>query len=291
MLYLRKTFGYEHPLEEARVALVGIPWDSTQTGMTVRHGPLFIREAIRNLPGFSPRDRSNPFESMKFADLGDVEVVPGSWDLTREAIEDTVRHILDTNPSCLPVFLGGEHLITLPIVNLLASHHKSLTVVHLDAHRDLMPEWMGNPFSHITWAHHTVSNKNISLVQLGVRSWNREEEPSISMVSETLEGLDGPVYLTVDLDVLDPSHAPEVGTPEPGGMSPQELFGIVRKVASSNLVGMDIVECASARVGTQTANLAAGIFREALLALEGVALEGVGPEKPEPKEQSHEEGK
>lgn len=267
MLYLRKTFCYEHPLEEARAALVGIPWDSTETGMPVRFGPLFIREAIRSLTGHDPGTRTNPFESLKLTDLGDVEVVPGSWKLTREAIEDTVRHILNTNPRTIPVFLGGEHLITLPVAELLAGHHKSLTVVHLDAHRDLMPEWMGNPFSHITWAHHAVSNKNIRLIQLGVRSWNKEEEASISRVSETLEGLEGPVYLTVDLDVLDPSHAPEVGTPEPGGMNPQELFRTVREVSSKGLAGMDIVECASQRVGTRTATLAANVFREALLGI------------------------
>lgn len=268
MLYLKKTFSYEHPLEESRVALVGIPWDSTQTGQPVRFGPMFIREAIRNIPGFSPRDRSNPFGSLKLTDLGDIDAVPGSWELTRKAIEDTVQHVLVTSPSCIPVFLGGEHLVTLPIVELLANHHKSLTVVHMDAHRDLMPEWMGNPFSHITWAHHAVSNKKISLVQLGVRSWNEAEEESIPKVRETLEGLDGPVYLTVDLDVLDPSHAPEVGTPEPGGMSPDELFSIIRKASSHDLVGMDIVECASQSVGTRTANLAAGAFREMLVSIE-----------------------
>jgi agmatinase len=128
-----------------------------------------------------------------------------------------------------------------------------------------MPEWMGNPYSHITWAHHAVSNKKIKLVQLGARSWNKEEEPLIGRVSDTLEGIRGPVYLTLDLDVLDPCHAPEVGTPEPGGMSPEELFRILRKVSGMNLVGMDIVECASQRVGTRTALLAANLFKKILV--------------------------
>jgi agmatinase len=267
MLYLRKTFCYEHPLEEARVCLVGIPWDGTETGMPVRFGPLFIREAIRELPGFDPGTGRNPFKEIKFTDLGDVEIVPGSWSLTREAIEDTVKHILEVNPRALPVFLGGEHLITLPVVERLAEFHRGLTVVQVDAHRDLMPEWMGNPYSHITWAHRAVSNKLVRLVQIGARSWNMEEEPLISKVGENLEGLDGPVYLSLDMDVLDPGHAPEVGTPEPGGVSPQELFGIVRRVSGMGLVGMDIVECASRSVGTQTATLAARVFREALLGL------------------------
>ncbi len=267
MLYLRKTFCYEHPLEEARVCLVGIPWDGTETGMPVRFGPLFIRGAIRELPGFDPGTGKNPFREVKLTDLGDVEVVPGSWDLTGRAIADTVKHIMEASPGVLPVFLGGEHLITLPVVEGLAGFHKGLTVVQVDAHRDLMPEWMGNPYSHITWAHHAVSNKMVRLVQMGVRSWNKEEEPLISRVRESLEGVEGPVYLSVDMDVLDPSHAPEVGTPEPGGMNPEELFRIVRRVSGMGLVGMDIVECASQRVGTQTANLAARVFREMLLGL------------------------
>ncbi len=267
MLYLRKTFCYEYALEDARACLVGIPWDSTETGMPVRFGPVFIREAIKALPGFDPGTGTNPFEKLKLTDMGDVETVPGSWKLTREAIEDTINSVLGTNPSVLPVFLGGEHLITLPVVEYLAKLHRGITVVQLDAHRDLMPEWMGNPYSHITWAAHAAGNKNIRLVQLGARSWNKEEEPLISKVGNSIEGIQGPVYLTVDLDVLDPSHAPEVGTPEPGGMEPGELLGIVKIVSGMNLVGMDIVECASQRVGTQTALLAARVFREALAGL------------------------
>jgi len=266
MLYLRKTFSYEYPLEEARACLVGVPWDGTETGMPVRFGPLFLREAIRNLPGFDPKARANPFESISLTDLGDVETIPGSSELTRKAIEDTLDHILRINPETVPVFLGGEHLITFPIIEKLAELHKGLTVVQLDAHRDLMPEWMGNPWSHITWAYHALK-KEIKLVQLGARSWNSEEEQFIGSVRETLEGLEGPVYLTVDLDVLDPSHAPEVGTPEPGGMQPQELFRIIRKVSGMQLVSMDIVECASQAVGTRTALLGAHAFREMLLGL------------------------
>lgn len=278
MLYMRKTFSFDYPLEEARVCLVGVPWDGTETGMPVRYGPVFLREAIKELPGFDPSSRANPFGSLKLADLGDVEVVPGSWELTSKAIGDTVKHILEVNPRAVPVFLGGEHLITLPIVGVMAGVHKDLTVVHLDAHRDLMPEWMGNPYSHITWAHHALK-KGLNLVQIGARSWNQEEEGSIPRVKESLEGVEGPAYLTVDLDVLDPSHAPEVGTPEPGGMGPEELFRLVRKASGMELVGVDIVECGSQRVGTRTALMGANVFKHMLLGLgekEGSEVHGKG---------------
>jgi agmatinase len=264
MLYLRKTFSYEYPLEEAQACLIGIPWDSTETGLPVRFGPLFIREAIKGLPGRDPLTGLNPFEKLKLTDLGDVEVVPGDWDLTRQAIEDTVKSVLEAKPEIFPVFLGGEHLITLAIIERIAELKGSLSVVHLDAHRDLMPDWMGNPHSHITWAHHAVSNKKIKLIQLGIRSWDKQEEYSISGVDETLEGLKGPVYLTLDLDVFDPSHAPEVGTPEPNGMRPEEFFGILEQVCGMELAGMDIVECASQRLGTRTALLAAQVFKKTL---------------------------
>jgi len=269
MLYLKKTFSYDYTIKESDVVLIGVPFDSTETGFSVRFGPLFVREAIKNLVGFDPKSGRNPFEKIKFSDLGDVEVVPGDWKLTSEAIKDTVKYIHSENPKAIPVFLGGEHLISLAIVEQLAELHGGLTVIHLDAHRDLMSDWMGNPYSHITWAHHAVSNKNIDLIQLGVRSWNKEEQPLIDKVKETLSGITKPAYLTVDIDVLDPSFAPEVGTPEPNGMKPEELFKIVKEVSGKNLVGMDIVECASQRVGTQTALMCAQVFKEMLLGLKG----------------------
>ena len=93
MLYTKKTFSFEAKLEEADVCLVGIPFDSTEIGNPVRNGPLFIREAIKNLPGYDPQLKRNVFEELSFCDLGDIEVVPGSWDLTNNAIMETMREI------------------------------------------------------------------------------------------------------------------------------------------------------------------------------------------------------
>ena len=128
MLYLKKTFSYEYPTEEADVCLVGIPFDSTETGKSVRNGPLFLREAIKNLVGLDPDSRINIFETLKLTDLGDIEVVPGNWTLTKERIADTVKSILEANPKTLPLFLGGEHLITLGILESL-SFHKKITII------------------------------------------------------------------------------------------------------------------------------------------------------------------
>lgn len=265
MLYLRKTFEYEYPVEEADVILAGVPFDSTQTGNSVKHGPLFIREAIRNLPGYDPETETNVFEKIKVVDVGDIEVVPGNWKLTSDRISDTIKWIRAKNPKAFPIFLGGEHLITLGILQALA--HKGegkITVIDFDAHRDLMPEWMGEKYSHITWAHHLLKDDRFELVQVGCRSWYKEEEKLLPRISEKIEKTENPVYLTIDLDVLEPSHAPEVGTPEPQGMDSREFFSLLKKACENNLIGMDIVECASQRTGTQTALMGANIFKKVI---------------------------
>lgn len=260
MLYLRKTLDVEYSLKEADTALIGMPFDSTEIGQPVRYGPLFLREAIRNLVGFDPELGLNIFEGRKIIDLGDIEPVPGSWELTRERVLDTLKWLLDENPKIFPVFLGGEHLVTLGILEGLSRVHKKITVVDFDAHRDLRKGWLGNEFSHVTWAGHILDKPNFELIQPCCRIWDKEEPE----VRKELKGVSGPVYITLDLDVLDPSHAPEVGTPEPGGISPGELFGLLEQACRGKVIGLDIVECASQKVGTQTALLGAQAFKKVL---------------------------
>jgi len=272
MLYTRKTFSYEYPLEKAGVVLLGVPFDGTETGKPVRYGPLFLREAIRNVPGYDPKSGVNVFEKQKFADAGDVEVVPGSWKLTEERIRETVKWMLETNPDALPVFLGGDHLITLGILQAMKGFFRErITVVHFDAHRDMLSEYMGEPFSHITWAYHIAKDPAFRLVQIGCRSWSPEEHANSRKlgVADRIGKITGRVYLSVDLDVFDPAYAPEVGTPEPEGMLPGEFFRILGKIPAKSLIGMDIMECASDRVNTPTAVLGAHIFKR-ILGMRGV---------------------
>ena len=267
MLYLKKTFSYEYETKEADVCLVGIPYDSSETGKSVKYGPVFLREAIKNLVGFDPELGINVFERLKFTDLGDVEVVPGKWVITEERIKDTLKWIFAQNSNVFPVFLGGEHLITLGVLRSLAEIiNRRITVIDFDAHRDLMPEYMGERFSHLTWAYHILKNPRFQLVQIGCRSWSREEDEVLkkNKVRETLDDIENPVYLTIDMDVFDPSHAPEVGTPEAMGLGPKEFFELLKKIPRKTLIGMDIVECSADRVNTQTAVLGAQIFKKVL---------------------------
>ncbi len=263
MLYSKKTFEYEHPPEEADVVLIGIPWDFSQTGYPTRYGPLFIREAIRGMIGYDPETGTSIFKKYKFADLGDVEVVPGNWKLTEERILDTVKSVFEKNPKIFPVFLGGDHLITLGILNAMKDTVKDkITVVDFDAHRDLLPEFMGEKFSHVTWISHALKHSDV--VQIGTRAWSEEENGILkgSGIKDGFEKTDRPVYLTVDMDVFDPGIAPEVGTPEPNGMDLKGFLKILRRVAGSNVIGMDITECGSTGVNSPTATLAANIFKK-----------------------------
>ncbi len=263
MLYLRKTFSYEYSPEEADVILLGIPFDSTETGSPVRFGPVFLREAIKNMPGYDPENGISIFEKLKFCDVGDVEIVPGNWKLTSHAIRDSIKYLMEINNKAIKVFLGGEHLISLAILEGLLEFHKKITVIHFDAHKDLMPEWMGEKFSHITWAYHIMKKSGIELVQIGCRSWNKEEEKILT--KQKIPKTKNPVYITVDLDVFDPVYAPEVGTPEPQGITPKDFLQTLKKIPMKNLIGFDIVECASQCVNTKTALLGAWVFKKILV--------------------------
>lgn len=260
MLYTKKTFYCEVPAEEADVCLIGVPFDSTEIGRSVRYGPVFIREAIKNLVGWDPELKINVFEKLKFCDLGDIEVVPGNWKLTQERISDTVKWMFEANPKAFPGFLGGEHLVTLGILKSLP--YEKITVVDFDAHRDLKKDWLGEKFSHVTWASHIIDNPKFDLIQLGCRIWDEDELKH--KVKDALGEIKTPVYISVDLDVFDPAHAPEVGTPEPNGLKPEEVFRLLKEACKHKLIGMDIVECASDRLDTSTALLSAQIFKKVL---------------------------
>lgn len=261
MLYVRKTFDYEYPPEEADIVLLGIPWDYSQTGYPTRYGPMFIREALRNVIGYDPVSKRNVFKERKFCDLGDVEVVPGNWKLTEKRVMDTVNSLLGENPDVFPVFLGGDHLITLGVLNAMKKRMDDLTVIDFDAHRDLVEDFLGEKYSHFTWARHVP--RSFRLRQAGVRSFTEEEERTSEKlgITDNLENIEGPVYVTIDLDVMD---LPDVGTPEPGGLSFGQLRELLGKAFSNNVVGMDIVECGTTRIGSPSAVAAANLIKCAI---------------------------
>ena len=262
MLHTLRTFYIEYPLKEAQTCIAGIPWSSAEIGKSVKYGPLFIRQALREIEGFDPGTKKDVFER-KFCDLGDIDPVPSNWELTRQRIVDTIDYVFKVNPNVFPIFFGGDHLITLGILEGMKKRHGPFTVIHFDAHRDISSDWEGEKYSHITWGYYAIKTLGLKLVQLGIRSSTAEEDktlPSLG-IKETLDNIQGKVYITFDLDIFDPGFSPQVGTPEPLGMAPMEVFSLLKKACSFDLIGMDIVECASDQVNTQTALLGAQVFK------------------------------
>jgi agmatinase len=251
-------------------ALYGVPYDATASFRRgSRFGPDAIRWASDSIETYSPvLDRD--LESLVFVDGGNL-AVDG---LEPEAMVKTIRRQL---PSSVPFVLGGEHTVTLGVVQALTPRHPDLAVVQWDAHTDLRDEYGGRRLAHATVMRRLVDN-GVPLVQLGVRAGTREEfdvararslccEPGVAPPRAVLDRLAGrPLYLSVDIDVLDPSEAPGTGNPEPMGASYRALLDALRSFAGRRIVGMDIVEVAPpCDPSGRTAVLAASLVREMLL--------------------------
>ena len=248
MLHTSKTFTVEYELEDADVCVLGIPFDSTSISHPLqRYAPTLIRSALKNTTFNAP---------LKIHDAGDVNVAPGSFEETDKRIRDTIKAIRRQNPKAFPVFLGGEHSVSLSIVREL----KPKTIVVLDAHPDLLESYENVTYSHTTWLYHAIAELGCSVVLLGARSWTPEEKETMKKLgvrTELPQKFNGPVYVSIDMDVFDPLYAPETGFAEPNGLAPNDVFGLIEKIFKANVIGLDIVEISSDRLNCPTANLAA----------------------------------
>ena len=266
----------------AKVILYGAPYDSTTSFRPgTRFGPAAIRSESFGIETYSPlQDRG--LEDFPFFDSGDLELPFGAPDRALEMIEARAEEILSDGK--IPFLLGGEHLVTLGAVRAVAKKHPDLHIIHFDAHADLREDYLGVALSHacvMRRCHDLLGDGRI--FQFGIRSGTREEfefmraghvvtEPfSDATLVEVLDSIppDAPVYLTVDMDVLDPSVFPGTGTPEAGGFDYRRLVGDVVRICSQlNVVGIDNVELAPSLdpTGRSTA-LACTFLRECLLAL------------------------
>lgn len=266
--------------ETAPTVIMGVPLDETTSFRPgARFGPSAAREASQALEDYSLRQRRT-LDPKLYYDAGDLILPMGNVKEALEVIKRAAGEILSRDKNFLA--LGGEHLITLPLVEAVAQRHPELVVIHLDAHADLRSRFTGTLYSHGTVMRRVAELLGPGRVyQLGVRSADRGEleetrglteihfykvlEPLRTVVSK----LDSrPVYLTVDIDVVDPAFAPGTGVPEPGGITSQELLDAVASLQGTNVVAADLVEVAPAYDSTgQTGLLAASIVRECLLLL------------------------
>ena len=274
-----KFIGCASEFAAARAVLFGAPYDSTTS---YRPGARFGSAAIRNesygIETYSPyQDRD--LEELAVCDAGDLELPFGAPEPALDLIETETSRIFDAGK--VPVMLGGEHLVTLGAVRAAVRHHPGLHILHFDAHADLRTDYLGNPLSHacvLRRCHDALGDGRI--FQFGIRSGTREEfafaaEGHVRMerfAADTLPSVTlpkgTPVYLTVDLDVLDPSKFPGTGTPEAGGLSFEALRRALMDVfARFQVVAFDLVELAPMldASGRSTA-LACKLLRECLLA-------------------------
>lgn len=269
------------PYDAARIVLFGAPYDSTSS---FRPGARFAGSALRaesfGIETYSPYQDAD-LEDCRVHDAGDLELPFGDPTTPLDMIARQTRQILADGK--MPVLIGGEHLVTLGAVRAVAEKYPGLHIIHLDAHADLREDYLGVKFSHacvMRRCHDLLGDGRI--FQFGIRSGTKEEFafqgagrvkaerfaaktlPSIVLPPQT------PVYLTVDLDVLDPAEFPGTGTPEAGGLAFETLRGVLMDVfARFNVVAFDLVELAPAldASGRSTA-LACKLLRECLLALE-----------------------
>jgi agmatinase len=265
----------------ADAAVLGVPFDggvSYRPG--ARFGPAHIRESSRLLRPYNPALQASPFASQQVADAGDLAVNPYSIEEAIGSIERGARGLLERVPFIL--MLGGDHTVALPMIRALAAGHGPLAVVHFDAHLDTWDTYFGAAYTHGT-PFRRASEEGLldrsGCLHVGIRGplytgsdLTQDGELGFQVISAPdvdqlgVPGMverirqrvgDRPVYVSVDIDVLDPAHAPGTGTPEAGGLSSRELLAALRAFARLNLVGADIVEVAPAYDHAQITGIAA----------------------------------
>ncbi|MBT2734803.1 agmatinase [Bacillus sp. ISL-7] len=280
--YSGNVFIKSHPnFEESQVVLYGMPMDWTVSYRPgSRFGPARIREVSIGLEEYSAYlDRE--LEEVKYYDAGDIPLPFGNPQKSIDIIEDFVDQVLAAGK--FPLGMGGEHLVSWPVMKAMYKKYPDLAIIHFDAHTDLREQYEGEPLSHSTpirkIAEHIGPN---NVYSFGIRSgmkeefeWAKQNGMHISKfevlepLKEILPTLAGrPVYVTIDIDVLDPAHAPGTGTVDCGGITSKELLASIHAIARSevNVVGGDLVEVAPIYdPSEQTANTASKLIREMLL--------------------------
>ena len=269
-------------IKENSFGIIGVPFDSTTSYHSgSRLGPIVVREASFGFEKYNTI--FNKDLTTAFYDFGDVNVVPGNCEATCKIVEDTVSELLDLNVK--PLIIGGEHSASIGAVNALTEKYGKLTVIHLDAHRDLAFKFVGEKYSHAT-VMRRVHELGADLVQIGIRSASQDEEEFVKSIYniQTFKGRDvkkhmdaveyylvnieGPIYISIDMDVFDPAIAPSVGNPTPDGLHISHLETILETLCHKNIVGLDVVETACDKLGDTTAVVAAKIIYDFLTLIE-----------------------
>ena len=280
---------------DADVVILGAPFDGgTSYRSGARFGPRQIRAESVLVRPYGMATQAAPFDSFQIADIGDVAVNPYNLLKTVDAIEAAIDAVLAEGAK--PISVGGDHTCTLPVLRALHKVHGPVALIHIDAHADINDTMFGEKIAHGTVFRRAIEEGLIQtpkMFQIGLRAtgyaaddfdWSREQgarvitaeecwykslTPLMNEIRGTI-GSETPVYLTFDIDGLDPSVAPGTGTPEPGGLSASQGLEVIRGCFGLNLVGCDLMEVSPPYDSSgNTALLAANLLFEMLCSLPG----------------------
>jgi agmatinase len=270
----------DRPPADSQIVVFGIPFEGTvNLRKGADAGPREVRLASDSIETYSPR-LGRDLEDLSACDLGDCELPAGRPPRVQlDAARDEIRRWW--HPGLLPFMLGGDHTATVPVIEAIAPAIPDLRILQLDAHPDTREEFLGERYNYASAMARVMDVVPPERVyQVGMRTGSREEfehrrpnffpaleDQPLSMVRRLLPDLLGhPLYVTIDVDVLDPSEAPGTGSPEPGGLTVSELIDIVRVLGDCRVIGGDLVEVAHAWDPSGRTGIAASwVIREALL--------------------------
>ncbi|EBA16220.1 agmatinase [Roseobacter sp. SK209-2-6] len=282
-------------LEGLDVAFLGVPMDigaSWRSG--TRFGPKQIRAESAMLRPYNMATGAAPFDHLNAADIGDLAINTFSLKDSLRIIEDSYHAIL--SGGVIPMAMGGDHSITLPILRAIAAKYGPVALVHVDAHADVNDEMFGERETHGTVfrrAHEEGLITSDKTYQIGIRgtgygaddfkeaqSWGFQHFPAQELWGRSLHGMGAeirrdignrPVYVTYDIDSLDPAYAPGTGTPEIGGLTTPQALELIRALKGLNIVGCDLVEVSPPYDNSgNTALTAANLLYEMMCVLPGV---------------------
>ncbi len=268
-------------VSHADIAIVGVPFDSGVSYRPgARFGPSHVRESSRLLRPYNPALAVEPFGAQQVADAGDIACNPFDIATAIAAVEAAAGSLLKDGTRLLT--LGGDHTIALPLLRAAHAQHGPLAVLHFDANLDTWDTYFGEPYTHGTPFRRASEEGLIDLehsMHIGIRGplyaatdlpdserlgfttvdcADLERHGLAAAIERMRERLgDAPIYVSVDIDVLDPAHAPGTGTPEAGGLTSRELLAMLRELADLDVVSADIVEVAPAYDHAQLTGIAA----------------------------------
>lgn len=268
-------------VSDVDIAIVGIPFDSGVSYRPgARFGPAHIRQSSKLLRPFNPAQGVQPFAEQQVADAGDIACNPFRIEESLGLIEDGARGLLERAGRL--VSLGGDHTVALPLLRAMHAKHGPVTLVHFDAHLDTWDTYFGAAYTHGTPFRRAAEEDLLdpeSCLHVGIRgplygTIDLEADSKLGfqvLPATDLEALgtagvieritsrvgERPVYVSVDIDVLDPAFAPGTGTPEAGGFTSRELLAVLRGMSGLRLVGFDVVEVAPAYDHAEITGIAA----------------------------------